>query len=203
MKHPMREPVIRYLSSQDVADLCGVPIKTVEAWIHSGRLSLEDDNGEPMVTMGALVEFMEQNDFAIPIGLLNDEHQQGEQETELGETEVLIIDEDRPMANAIERVIRQMGLDVVQVNNGFDATINYFQRKPQLMTLDLDMDGMSGVELIQNIRATQTHNAKILVISNSAPSLLARAKTAGADATLAKPFDNDSLRRAVRILLGL
>lgn len=199
----MREPDVRYLSTQDVADLCGVPIKTAEDWIRNGRLPLEDNGGEPMVAMGTLIDFMEQNDLAIPIGLLDGEHQQDKQEKEPGKTQVLVIDEDRPMANAIERVIRQMGLEVVQVNNGFDATINYVQRQPQLMTLDLNMEGISGVELIENIRATQTHDAKILVISNSAPSLLARAKNAGADATLAKPFDNDSLRRTVRILLEL
>jgi two-component system, OmpR family, response regulator VicR len=100
-------------------------------------------------------------------------------------------------------LIRAMGLDVVLANNGFDASVNYIKRKPQLMTLDLNLEGMSGIELIKNIRATQSHKSKILVITDSMPSLIAKARTAGADAILNKPFDNDALRRNVRILLGL
>lgn len=194
----MHEPEARYLSPEEVARLCGVSAQTVTSWIERGRLPSSQGSSKPRVLPGDLIHFMHQNHLAIPAELLS-EPATGSSTT----PRILVVDEDKPTANAIERVFRNMGLEVIQVNNGFDASITYIRRKPELMTLDLKLDGMGGIELIEHLRATQTHKAKILVISDSMPSLMAKAKAAGADAVLAKPFDNDSLRRAVRILLRL
>jgi|SRR5690606_20738105 len=195
----MHEPEARYLSLEDVARYCGVSAQTVTSWLQKGRLPSNPEGGESCIKARDLVHFMHQNHLAIPAELLSEHKHASTSKT----PKALVVDEDKPMANAIERVLRNMGLDVIQVNNGFDAGVTYIQRKPQLMTLDLNLDGMGGIELIEHIRNTQTHRAKILVISNSMPSLMTKAKTAGADAVIAKPFDNDSLRRAVRILLDM
>lgn len=195
----MRDPSAQYISSEEVARYCGVSLQTVTSWLQKGRLRCIEGGQGPLIKPEDLANFMHQNHLAIPAELLTDQAT-----TSAGKLpRILVVDEDKPTANAIERVFRNMGLDVMQVNNGFDASVTYIRRKPDLMTLDLKLDGMGGVELIEHIRATQTHKAKILVISNSMPSLMAKAKVAGADAVLAKPFDNDSLRRAVRILLNL
>ncbi len=194
----MSESEARYLTLDEVARYCGVSLQTVSGWLQKGRLVAKSDEAAPLIKTADLVHFMHQNHLAIPAELLSDHT------TSAGSSpRVLVVDEDKPMANIIERVLRNMGLEVLQVNNGFDASVSYIRRKPQLMTLDLSLDGMGGVELIEHIRTTQTHKAKILVISNSMPSLMAKARSAGADAVLTKPFDNDSLRRAVRILLQL
>lgn len=195
----MREPDGHYLSQDEVAHYCGVSPQTVASWLQKGRLRSIDGGQGPLIRPEDLANFMHQNHLAIPAELLTDTTANHLNKT----PRILVVDEDKPTASAIERVFRNMGLDVMQVNNGFDASVTYIRRKPDLMTLDLKLDGMGGVELIEHIRATQTHKAKILVISNSMPSLMAKAKAAGADAVLAKPFDNDSLRRAVRILLNL
>lgn len=193
----MSESEARYLTPDEVASYCGVTLQTVTGWLQKGRLKVEDI-ATPLIRARDLVHFMHQNHLAIPAELLSNH-------TIASATlipKVLVVDEDKPMANVIERVLRNMGLEVIQVNNGFDAGVSYIRRKPQLMTLDLALEGMGGIELIEHLRSTQTHKAKILVISNSVPSLMARAKAVGADAVMAKPFDNDSLRRTVRILLG-
>lgn len=193
----MGEPEARHLTPSEVASYCGVSLQTVNGWLQKGRLKAEDP-AVPLICVHDLVHFMHQNHLAIPAELLSNHTAAGSNTT----PKVLVVDEDKPMANIIERVLRNMGLEVIQVNNGFDAGVTYIRRKPQLMTLDLTLEGMGGVELIEHIRTTQTHKAKILVISNSMPSLMAKAKAAGADAVMTKPFDNDSLRRTVRILLG-
>lgn len=194
----MRDTQVQLLNPQQVAQYCGVSLSAVEGWLHKGRLHAERQGADYLVKPRDLVQFMHQNHLAIPAELMHaspsSEHQA---------TRVLVVDEDRPMAMNIERVLRSMGLEVIQANNGYDASITYIKRKPQLMTLDLSLEGMGGVELIKNIRATQNHKSKILVITDSMPSLISKAREAGADAILNKPFDNDALRRNVRILLGM
>ncbi len=117
--------------------------------------------------------------------------------------EVLIVDADLAAANTISDVLSQMGLEAVQVHNGYDANFEFYHRKPALVTVDLALAGMSGLEVIYNIKAMPNHATKILVVSDAVPSLLSKAKNAGADALLGKPIDQDSLRRMVRILLNL
>jgi two-component system response regulator VicR len=195
----MLDPADPLFTPEEVARHCGVSPQTVQSWIQRGRLRGQQLDGAITVARQDLLQFMHQNHLAIPVELLSGSSPSAANAT----PRVLVVDEDKPTAIAIERVFRNMGLDVIQVNNGFDAGITYIRRKPDLMTLDLKLDGMGGVELIEHIRATQTHRAKILVISDSMPSLMAKAKAAGADAVLAKPFDNDSLRRVVRILLNI
>jgi two-component system response regulator VicR len=203
-KHPVRdhcmtESADAFSSPEEVARYCGVSLQTVISWLQKGRLRKTEGDQGPLIRTEDLVNFMHQNHLAIPAELLSESSNTASHQN----LRILVVDEDKPTANAIERVFRNMGLEVVQVNNGFDASVTYIRRKPDLMTLDLKLEGMGGIELIEHLRATQTHRAKILVISDSMPSLMAKAKAAGADAVLAKPFDNDSLRRAVRILLNV
>lgn len=196
----MSDAQAQLLNPQQVALYCGVSLSAVESWIQNGRLDAEQRGEGYVIRSTDLVNFMHQNHLAIPADLVQAEPEGGESRRV---SRVLVVDEDRPMAMNIERVLRNMGLEVIQANNGFDASVHYIKRKPQLMTLDLTLEGMGGVELIQNIRTTQSHRAKILVITDSMPSLIGKAREAGADAFLNKPFDNDALRRNVRILLGL
>lgn len=195
----MTEPADAFSSPEEVARYCGVSLQTVISWLQKGRLRKTEGDQGPLIRTEDLVNFMHQNHLAIPAELLSESSNTASHQN----LRILVVDEDKPTANAIERVFRNMGLEVVQVNNGFDASVTYIRRKPDLMTLDLKLEGMGGIELIEHLRATQTHRAKILVISDSMPSLMAKAKAAGADAVLSKPFDNDSLRRAVRILLNV
>lgn len=182
---------------EQVAKFCGVKPATVQGWLEQGQLARQPEDS--LVAAEDLLHFMHRRQLAIPQELLHNATQPAADRP----PHVLVVDEDRPMASAIEKVIRSMGLEVIQVHNGFDASVTYIKRKPDLMTLDLHLDGMGGLELIKNLRATQTHSAKILVLSEAMPSAMVRARAAGADAVLAKPFDNDSLKRTVRILLGL
>lgn len=195
----MFDPADPLFTPEEAARHCGVSPQTIKSWIQRGRLRGQQQDGAVAIARQDLLQFMHQNHLAIPVELLSDPSPAAANAS----PKVLVVDEDKPTASAIERVFRNMGLDVIQVNNGFDAGVTYIRRKPDLMTLDLKLDGMGGIELIEHIRATQTHKAKILVISDSMPSLMAKAKAAGADAVLAKPFDNDSLRRVVRILLNI
>lgn len=194
----MSDAPVQLLDTQQVAQYCGVTPSAVEEWLRKGLLTSELKDAQQGVRPSVLVHFMHQNLLAIPAELLQAEQDSGPQPVR-----VLVVDEDRPMAMNIERVLRNMGLEVIQVNSGGDARGAYHQHKPTLMTLDLTLEGVRGVDLIESVRTPPSHRAKILVITDSMPSLISKARQAGADAVLNKPFDNDALRRNVRILLGI
>lgn len=113
----------------------------------------------------------------------------------------LIVDSDRGAARDVAAVLKAMGLEPLLATCPSEADRYYSDLKPELMTLDIDLHGSSGLGLIRKVHALAQHKAKLLVISNQLPSQLAKARRAGAHAVLQKPIDSDSLRRAVRILL--
>lgn len=194
----MSDAQAQRLAPQQVARYCGVPPGTVDSWLQSDRLTAQLEDGQYWIRPADLIHFMHQNHLSIPAELI-----EAEQASEPQLTRVLVIDEDRPTATNIERVLRQMDLEVIQVNVGGEATATYAESKPQLVTLDLSLDGTDAIELIEHMRTRQNHRAKILIITDSMPSMIGKARQAGADAVLNKPFDNDALRRNVRILLGM
>jgi CheY-like chemotaxis protein len=76
------------------------------------------------------------------------------------------------------------------------------QLKPELITLDLDMPGLNGFEVLSFIRQMpELANLKVIVISGLPSEALQKAKDAGADAVLAKPFENTTLKNIIADLL--
>jgi DNA-binding response OmpR family regulator len=107
---------------------------------------------------------------------------------------VLIVDDDEPMTKAIARVFKRDGWEVRLAHDGFEAGVELGSFKPTLMTLDLKMPYMNGQKVLEMTRNKfGLTDLKILVISAQSESELQAALDGGADAVLAKPFDNEEL----------
>ncbi|EGM78581.1 response regulator with CheY-like receiver [Rheinheimera sp. A13L] len=117
-------------------------------------------------------------------------------------TSVLVVDDDVAYQRAIQRVLKSSGYEVLLAADGFQVGVMLLENKPSVMTLDLQMPGLDGFEVLKFIRQRpELHHIKILVISGLAQVELEKARAAGADATLAKPFDNTLLLTAIAQLL--
>lgn len=115
---------------------------------------------------------------------------------------VMLIDDNDLVREALKELLIEEGHDVLVVNNGQQAISKYRTAKPDVIVTDILMPGMSGVELIQDLRRVAPA-LPILVISGGGATdqnLLQQATEAGASATLAKPF---TLARFTEILSGL
>lgn len=115
---------------------------------------------------------------------------------------ILIVEDDVSMARAINRVLRQCGYETIFAANGFLAGSLLHTFRPMLMTLDIRMPWIDGMDVLRLVRQTPlSFDLKILVISGD-PRCLDEALAAGVDGVLAKPFTNDQLVEAVREQLG-
>ena len=116
---------------------------------------------------------------------------------------ILVVDDDPMVRTTIRRMLG--GHDVVEAENGMVALETLARQGFDLVITDLMMPERAGLALIGDIRARGLP-VKILAISGggrmSGADLLPAAKTAGADAVLAKPFRKADLARAVAALLG-
>ncbi|MBX2861623.1 MAG: response regulator [Vampirovibrio sp.] len=190
------------LTTTEIAGYCDVNFRTVIRWIERGLLKAHQlpGRGDNRVEIADFVAFLKENNLPIPEAF---QDYRGIKHAKGGKPSVLIVDDDPLMVTAIERMLKTQGYETQTATNGFEAGALLSSATPDLMTLDLSMPGMSGLEVIQFVRNLETaKDVKILVISALTPEELGEAVAAGANDALEKPFEPDQLIEKVNNLVG-
>lgn len=179
------------LTTGEAARICGVNFRTVLRWIERGLLQAYrlPGRGDRRVLSGELRRFMLENgipDRSAPTALPR---------------RVLIAEDEPAMAHAIERVLHRAGFDTAIASNGFEAGAMLPTFKPGVMTLDLRMPGIDGMEVLRSLQRTiLPAPLKTLIVSADTEARMREALTLGAHGVLGKPFANDELLAAVEQL---
>jgi signal transduction histidine kinase/HPt (histidine-containing phosphotransfer) domain-containing protein/ActR/RegA family two-component response regulator len=120
---------------------------------------------------------------------------------------ILLVDDDPAILELNEVLLEREGHDVVAVASGLEALRALAKRRFDVVFLDEEMPGMSGVEVTNTIRARETPGRKRRIIfaltGNSTTEDRTRLLAAGFDACFSKPFRAEELRQvAARFSLG-
>jgi excisionase family DNA binding protein len=178
---------MKTLTPGEIAQYCDVHQRTVSRWIASGQLKgfKLPGRGNYRVVLEDFICFLQQQKIPVPQALTST-------------TTVLVVDDEVAYRRAILRVLQSGGFNVMMAADGFQAGALLLQHKPAVMTLDLQMPGLDGFEVLKFIRQhPEINQIKILVISGLGQTELDKAKAAGADEILSKPFDNAQLLDAI------
>lgn len=182
------------LTTGEVAEICGVNFRTVLRWIDRGVLQAYrlPGRGDRRVLRDELHRFMLDN------GIPN------RPASNALPRRILIADDEPAMARAIERVLRGANFETAIAANGFEAGAMLPTFKPGLLTLDLRMPGVDGLDVLRFLQKTEFETPlRILVVSADTETRLQEALTLGAHGILRKPFTNDELSGAIeKIYLG-
>lgn len=101
---------------------------------------------------------------------------------------VLVIDDDPPLLNAVSTILKEAGFEVYGAGSGRQATALIEQNPVDLLITDLGLPEEDGIEIIRRLRKNRP-GLKIIAISGTfGPDLLKVAQHLGADATLGKPM---------------
>lgn len=118
---------------------------------------------------------------------------------------ILVIDDDQAIRGTIRKILERSGHEVREAEDGVEGLKLFREDRPDLVVTDLVMPRKEGIETIIEIRA-ECPDVRILAVSGAETSVpagrLFDAEALGADASLAKPFTVDQLRKAVAALLG-
>ncbi|WP_373700413.1 response regulator [Neisseria dentiae] len=111
---------------------------------------------------------------------------------------IMVVDDSNIIRNRITRGSESMRFDVVATAaNGRDAVQLYDVLRPDIVTMDLTMPEMNGLECIRNI-ISLNEEANILVISALADKATGiKALEYGARGFLYKPFTDEELFEAL------
>jgi two-component system, chemotaxis family, chemotaxis protein CheY len=111
---------------------------------------------------------------------------------------ILIVDDAVLMRRLLRNLFAGAGYDVHEAVSGRDAIEAYAELRPDLVTMDIGMPGMSGLDAIAQIRDGDA-SARIVVVSAAASDEVADTATSlGAIAYIRKPFQPAALLDAVR-----
>jgi len=116
---------------------------------------------------------------------------------------VLVCDDALFMRTMVKDILTQAGFTVVgEAENGNRAVEQYSLLKPDLVTMDIIMPEMGGIEAVKKIIAADP-NARILMCSAMGQqALVGEAIQAGAKDFVVKPFQPSRVLEAVQRVLG-
>lgn len=115
--------------------------------------------------------------------------------------DVLVVDDEPVVRDAIARVLSGEGLYAVCVGSGEDALEHAALEHCRLVICDLMLPGMSGLEVLGAIRARRPRVPLLAITGYATSEVAASAVNIGGTTFLAKPFDPDELLEKVRRVL--
>jgi len=114
---------------------------------------------------------------------------------------IALVEDNEALANGIAHCLKDSGHAVDLLGDGVSADAFLSEEGADLIILDINLPGMSGIEVLQNLRRRRDATPVILLTARGAVENRVEGLDAGADDYLVKPFDMSELEARVRALL--
>ncbi|HEY5587271.1 MAG TPA: response regulator [Ruminiclostridium sp.] len=111
---------------------------------------------------------------------------------------VLVIDDATFMRMSIRNILVRNGFEMVgEAENGRIGYKKYMELKPDLVTMDLTMPEMNGIEALKKIKAFDAEAKVIIITAMGQEPLIKEAILSGAKGFIVKPFKEETLLSAL------
>jgi two-component system chemotaxis response regulator CheY len=116
---------------------------------------------------------------------------------------VLIVDDAAFMRMMIRNILTKSGYDVVgEAENGAAAVALYKELRPDVVTMDITMPEMDGIEGVRQIRKIDPNANIIMVSAMGQQAMVMEAIQAGAKDFIVKPFQQERILQAIERVLA-
>jgi DNA-binding NtrC family response regulator len=115
----------------------------------------------------------------------------------LKKMKILIADDDKNLRKVLANELADAGYEVAQTDNGIKAIQLLEKDDYDVLLLDLNMPGMSGMEILKNIREIDIPAEVIILTAYATVSTAVEAMKNGAYDYLTKPFQREELITAI------
>ena len=115
----------------------------------------------------------------------------------------LVIDDSRAARMAVCRILKGVGMDTVEAENGEDALSKLRGVGPfEVCMVDWNMPIMSGYDFVKEVRKDQNLNdvMLIMVTTENEMSQVVKAMSAGVNEYVMKPFTEEMILEKLEIL---
>lgn len=110
---------------------------------------------------------------------------------------ILVVDDEPSVVSILTKYFSDTGYTVDAASHGGDALIAVSHYQPDVVVLDVLMEGLNGVQVLERIRALDAKIRVIMITGSGDASLKPTAMSMGAFAYLSKPVSLERLHEAV------
>ncbi|UVI28692.1 response regulator transcription factor [Paenibacillus spongiae] len=114
---------------------------------------------------------------------------------------ILVIEDDRPLLDAVTTLLKEEAYQVDEADNGPDGLYLAQQRIHDLIVLDVMLPGMSGLSVLSELRSQGVSMPVLLLTARDSVEDRVQGLDGGADDYLVKPFATPELLARIRVLL--
>jgi len=111
---------------------------------------------------------------------------------------VLVVDDKEMMRDSVAGTLARAGFEVTTADGGEAALTALAAKRPDVLVTDLKMPGMTGLELIERVRAIDDELPIVMMTAFATVETAVRAVKIGAYDYLTKPFEGDQLLITVK-----
>ncbi|MBC2581617.1 response regulator [Clostridium sp. DJ247] len=116
---------------------------------------------------------------------------------------ILIVDDAAFMRMMIKDILEKNGFEVIgEANNGLKAVELYKKEKPDVVTMDITMPDMDGIEAVKAIKSFDPTAKIIMCSAMGQQTMVMDAIKAGARDFIVKPFQPDRVLEAIKKVIG-
>lgn len=115
---------------------------------------------------------------------------------------VLIVDDSQFMRRMLKGIIEPLGFTVTEAENGLDAIDKYQILKPDLVTMDITMPEMDGIEAVKAIKDIDPDANIVMISAMGQKSYVQEAIRYGAKDFVVKPFERERVYAAFEKIVG-
>ena len=117
-------------------------------------------------------------------------------QTPLGGKSILLVDDDEFLRERMSRAMAARGLLVRTAENAEQALAEAKETPPDLAVLDLKMPGMTGIELLKQLKVISPNTRVVMLTGYGSIANTVEAMQAGAENYVTKPADADQVLEA-------
>jgi FixJ family two-component response regulator len=111
---------------------------------------------------------------------------------------IAIVDDEVSMLRALQRLLRSAGFAAETYTSAEEFLRSAVQHRIACLVLDVQMPGMTGLDLLAQLAASGVALPVIIITARSDEQTRLRAEQAGVVAYLRKPFEEEALLEAIR-----
>ncbi len=111
---------------------------------------------------------------------------------------ILIVDDSRTSRKILKGILENAGYEVVgEATNGLEGYDKYVELKPDIVTMDITMPVLDGIEALKKIKGDYPDAKVVMVTAAGQKTKMVEAVQNGANEFVSKPFDPEQLKKII------
>jgi len=116
---------------------------------------------------------------------------------------ILIVDDSRTSRRILRGILEKTGHEIVgDAENGEAGYLKYKELRPDIVTMDITMPNMDGIESLSLIKKENSEAKVVMITAAGQKEKMVEALKRGADEFVTKPFVEDEIIAIIKRLAG-